>query len=43
MKTLCGEAGVDASKAFLHNLRHLFASAFIGSLPARNTPANWNA
>ncbi|MCI9214163.1 MAG: tyrosine-type recombinase/integrase [Oscillospiraceae bacterium] len=28
MKALCKEAGVEASKVFPHNLRHLFATAF---------------
>lgn len=28
MKRLCGHAGVEASKVFPHNLRHLFATAF---------------
>ena len=28
MKKLCARAGVDAEKAFPHNLRHLFATAF---------------
>lgn len=28
MKKLCARAGVDAGKAFPHNLRHLFATAF---------------
>ena len=28
MKRLCKEAGVEATKAFPHNLRHLFARAF---------------
>ena len=28
MKSLCKKAGVEASKVFPHNLRHLFASAF---------------
>lgn len=28
MKTLCKKAGVEASKVFPHNLRHLFATAF---------------
>ena len=28
MKTLCREAGVEPSKVFPHNLRHLFATAF---------------
>lgn len=28
MKRLCGAAGVEASKVFPHNLRHLFATAF---------------
>ncbi len=28
MKSLCREAGVEASKVFPHNLRHLFASVF---------------
>ena len=28
MKTLCAKAGVESSKVFPHNLRHLFATAF---------------
>ena len=28
MKALCAEAGVEASKVFPHNLRHLFATTF---------------
>ncbi len=28
MKGLCGQAGVEPSKVFPHNLRHLFATAF---------------
>ena len=28
MKTLCAKAGVESSKVFPHNLRHLFAMAF---------------
>ena len=28
MKELCGEAKVEPSKVFPHNLRHLFASTF---------------
>lgn len=28
MKELCGEAGVESSKVFPHNLRHLFATTF---------------
>lgn len=28
MKALCGKAGVEASKVFPHNLRHLFACVF---------------
>ena len=28
MKSLCREAGVEPSKVFPHNLRHLFATAF---------------
>ena len=28
MKTLCKKAGVESSKVFPHNLRHLFATAF---------------
>lgn len=28
MKSLCGEAGVESSKVFPHNLRHLFAATF---------------
>ena len=28
MKQLCKAAGVEASKVFPHNLRHLFATAF---------------
>ena len=28
MKALCGKAGVEASKVFPHNLRHLFARTF---------------
>lgn len=28
MRSLCGQAGVDASKVFPHNLRHLFAVSF---------------
>ena len=28
MKRLCKRAGVEASKVFPHNLRHLFAAAF---------------
>ena len=28
MKALCAKAGVEATKVFPHNLRHLFASAF---------------
>ena len=28
MKALCGKAGVDATKVFPHNLRHLFARCF---------------
>ena len=28
MKTLCKKAGVEASKVFPHNLRHLFAVTF---------------
>ena len=28
MKKLCARAGVDAGEVFLHNLRHLFATAF---------------
>lgn len=28
MKTLCQKAGVESSKVFPHNLRHLFATAF---------------
>ena len=28
MKSLCKEAGVETSKVFPHNLRHLFATAF---------------
>ena len=28
MKKLCGKAGVDSSKVFPHNLRHLFARVF---------------
>jgi len=28
MKALCGKAGVDATKVFPHNLRHLFAQCF---------------
>lgn len=28
MKALCGRAGVEATKVFPHNLRHLFATAF---------------
>ena len=28
LKRLCGPAGVDSSKVFPHNLRHLFATAF---------------
>ena len=27
-KTLCGAAGVEKTKAFPHNLRHLFAQTF---------------
>ena len=28
MKALCGNAGVEPSKVFPHNLRHLFAKAY---------------
>lgn len=28
MKALCKRAGVEASKVFPHNLRHLFATTF---------------
>ena len=28
MKLLCKKAGVEASKVFPHNLRHLFAATF---------------
>lgn len=28
MKSICGRAGVAASKVFPHNLRHLFARTF---------------
>ena len=28
MKALCRRAGVEASKVFPHNLRHLFATTF---------------
>ena len=28
MKTLCAKAGVETSKVFPHNLRHLFATTF---------------
>ena len=28
MKALCGKAGVESSKVFPHNLRHLFARTF---------------
>lgn len=28
MKLLCRKAGVEASKVFPHNLRHLFAATF---------------
>ena len=28
MKTICGQAGVEATKVFPHNLRHLFARTF---------------
>ena len=28
MKTLCAKAGVETSKVFHHNLRHLFATTF---------------
>ena len=28
MKRLCKEAGVESSKVFPHNLRHLFAATF---------------
>ena len=28
MKQLCARAGVEPSKVFPHNLRHLFATAF---------------
>ena len=30
MKKLCAKAGVNASKVFPHNLRHLFARTFYG-------------
>lgn len=30
MKTLCADAGVNSSKVFPHNLRHLFARTFYG-------------
>ena len=30
MKALCREAGVEESKVFPHNLRHLFARTFYG-------------
>ncbi len=30
MKKLCADAGVDSSKVFPHNLRHLFARTFYG-------------
>lgn len=28
MKAICANAGVEASKVFPHNLRHLFAATF---------------
>ena len=31
MKALCRRAGVEATKVFPHNLRHLFARAFYRS------------
>ncbi len=31
MKALCAAAGVEASKVFPHNLRHLFATIFYRS------------
>ena len=31
MKSLCEEAGVEPSKVFPHNLRHLFATVFYRS------------
>ena len=42
MKALCENAGVQSSKVFPHNLRHLFATTFyratrdIGKLPIGN-------
>ena len=30
MKSLCNEAGVNPTKVFPHNLRHLFARVFYG-------------
>ena len=30
MKSLCRQAGVNPSKVFPHNLRHLFARTFYG-------------
>ena len=35
MKSLCGKAGVEPSKVFPHNLRHLFARTFYRVVPGR--------